>query len=642
MNRGQRGQSLVGAMVAMAIVLSAAGGLAAAVSGLLERQDLVASPVQTDADAASAIAAGVSQVAGQGDTLHSLPCASGRLTPPVLAPAAGRPLPAMGCVEIPVGAGGSGMPSIGLVRLPVTAGCAVGPLGSAAGQHVRVWLTATGAVSAWVDATSTGCAPTPPPGCTPSTTSSGSQVQLQLDCDLTNLTQAYVHVAGDTAASVTVRFTRWVDGRTFRPGPGSPLAQPPGSAPSQVFATDLGSGATDLVVSDPGAAVAGGKGIVRLYAGKGGGRFSQQQDLPVGGPNIKGFVVAAGRFAGPPSLVVMPAAGSPQDDLELWARPAGTAQFELQANPVPGSADGHDVGSGATAIASGPFAGGASDDLAVGVASPVGGASGPGVAIFQSVAGTGAPTFQPYGAQQFIAGPHATAMVALDLGGHGGKAEDLAIADRDARTIFVERRQAADGTFAETQIPIPGGPVAITSGAFGPGRYTDLAVADATGDVTVVQNNGTTLTASLPIKTSMSSPCAGSNWTIEVPCAGLAAGDVTGDGNTDLVLTGPGSAVFVLLGRNDGTFVPVAQPATVGKAPLDVAAVNFGSGATGFVSADSGLNQVSVRIWNTPPWGAAFLLAAPSQTPTSTVEEADVLVSADASVPARLAFAGAI
>ncbi len=77
-----------------------------------------------------------------------------------------------------------------------------------------------------------------------------------------------------------------------------------------------------------------------------------------------------------------------------------------------------------------------------------------------------------------------------------------------------------------------------------------------------------------------------------------AAADLTGNGNTDLVITGGGFLSTVFLGNGDGTFQPPTSYLT-GDAPLavQIADVN-GDGIPDIITANGGLGTVSVLLGN--------------------------------------------
>ena len=76
----------------------------------------------------------------------------------------------------------------------------------------------------------------------------------------------------------------------------------------------------------------------------------------------------------------------------------------------------------------------------------------------------------------------------------------------------------------------------------------------------------------------------------------VATGDLDGDGRLDLVVAGA-SAVHVLRGNGDGTFVPVAGMAAVGTSPVAVAVGDFDhDGHLDVVTVNQGSDDVSVLL----------------------------------------------
>ncbi|HEX9243934.1 MAG TPA: FG-GAP-like repeat-containing protein [Anaeromyxobacter sp.] len=164
--------------------------------------------------------------------------------------------------------------------------------------------------------------------------------------------------------------------------------------------------------------------------------------------------------------------------------------------------------------------------------------------------GMGHGTFQPW--IGFPAGGHPFSLVVADLDGDGRP--DVAAVDAIDDQVLVLLGDGRGGLGLPLPLPIPAGSLArsIVAGKFdGDGRI-DLAVGTATG--VALLRGGVVPGTFLPFEPSDFTTTQTTG--IEF----LAAADLNGDGQLDLVATNPyEDSVTVLLGHGDGTFDP--QPA---------------------------------------------------------------------------------
>ncbi len=335
-------------------------------------------------------------------------------------------------------------------------------------------------------------------------------------------------------------------------GNGDGTFQPPviyslGASPSALVSGDfIGDGRIDLAVVmsyTPGGTPLTG---VSLLLGYGDGTF-----LPLGGPtgNAVGTApgsVAAGDFTGDGRI-----------DLAVVNRGDNTVSVLL------GNGDGtfapqatYAVGTGPSAIVVGDFNVNGRLDLAV---------ANYNANTVSVLLGKGDGTFAPQ--VTYAVGTEPDRIVAGDFNGDGPT--DLAVANYGDDTVSVLLNDG-DGTFA-AQVPYAVGPRpdAIVAGDFNGDGPTDLAVANSgSNSVSVLLGKGDGTFA------------AQVNYAVGTAPVAMVTGDFNGDGRIDLavanqgiVAQGPGS-VSVLLGHGDGTFAPQVTY-NLSENPLTIVAGDF-------------------------------------------------------------------
>jgi hypothetical protein len=252
-----------------------------------------------------------------------------------------------------------------------------------------------------------------------------------------------------------------------------------------------------------------------------------------------------------------PFRGAPYDIRVLLGQGDGTFQTET----IP-------LGQFPIALVTGDFNGDGRTDLAVA------GEGSFGNGYVTVLLGQGDGTFQT---ETIPVGKGPSALVTGDFTGDGHT--DLAVADEFSNDVMVLLGQG-DGTFQTKTIPLGKAPVALVAADFTGDGHTDLAVAGADssgiGYVTVLrgQRDGTFQTETIPTGSSFPD--------------GLAVGDFTGDGRTDLAVADLfANEVTLLLAQPDGTFETEAVP--VGTYPGTLVAGDFyGDGRTDLAVADFG------------------------------------------------------
>lgn len=577
--RRQQGQALVGVLATMVIVFAMAGGLAVAVSALLERQSVTATTLAGGYRAEGAVDAGMAWAAGRG-LGHGTSCSTDSAT--TLRPGVDVPadLPGLQCRELPIKTAGA--PKV--APLAFSGGCAVSPLSQATGRS-WVWFTASGTTSAWVDGSPSGCAG--PSGAVCAATAGGPVAQIVLDCVLSG--PSFLHVTSAGGAAGSARYAPHADPNLFVAAPNSPVPVSHGGAPA-AMTPFLFNGEPYLAIGQPGT-----KEVTVLVNGGGGtmlrGRTTSLPQSPIG--------LAAGQFlgSGRSDLAVISS-----DTLYLLPG-AADGSFDAPSQTIPFGSD-----AGLTSIAAGAFTGSGHDDLAITAGDPdrVYVLTGDGLHGFKA----------PFPSSSLMGNPNASAIVASS---GGGKAS-LAVAESpdDVEVLKV----GTDGTFdSEVNFDVGGAPNGITTGDLNRDGVPDLITANASGSLSVMLGQaGGGFSAPSTASVGSSSPVS------------VAASNF--GGSSDVVFI-DGSGTATLEEWKAGSLH------WVGDVPLGnnvhdtktVVAVDFDGPVTGFATTNAGSDNVSVELWHQQPvWGAAFLIAVPpTLTPGAHGEDADLLVSWDGS-----------
>jgi hypothetical protein len=330
-----------------------------------------------------------------------------------------------------------------------------------------------------------------------------------------------------------------------------------GAAPTQVAAGDFnGDGIMDMAVTVPSL------NVVDIFIGTGDGNFGAAVSYPAGTNPI---ALVAGDFNhdGHIDLAVANAFTSGSVSI-LFGKGDGIfiAGGSYQAGLVP------------VAIEAGDFDGDGNLDLAV---LNFGTAPTPGSVTIL----LGKPDGSFKNSNTYTVGENSATIAVGDFTGDGRP--DLAVgfdgaveASQSQVMIFTNNGDGSFQSWAVLTALVPGGIRSVTAGDFdGDGRL-DLAAASASASsVTLFHGNGN---GNFDLVSASPSVSTGSFW--------MAAGDINGDGNVDLMSANSDGTVSVLLGNGDATFTTKAtypvgnQPWMValadlnGDGKLDAAIVN--------------------------------------------------------------------
>src|SRR5215469_11365498 len=151
-------------------------------------------------------------------------------------------------------------------------------------------------------------------------------------------------------------------------------------------------------------------------------------------------------------------------------------------------------------------------------------------------------------------------------------------------------------SFDRNDWPVDNGPAAVVVADFNGDGIPDIATANFNTDtVSVLLGNGDgSFQPAINSSTNDVPRCTetGTNCNI-----GLVAGDLNGDGITDLVVLDSTAYATVLLGNGDGTF-QVGNRYDVGEGPKFIAIADFNGDGILDIATSSGGIGVSIRLGN--------------------------------------------
>jgi hypothetical protein len=348
----------------------------------------------------------------------------------------------------------------------------------------------------------------------------------------------------------------------------------------------------DLIVANV-ANSAGVNNSISVLPGNGNGTFGAAHTIPL---TFSPLTIRTGALV----------SGSSNIDIVVGSTSGST--FGVILNNGGGSLTEHDYTatglSDTQSVAIGDFNGDGHPDIAV--ASDDNGTSN-NVAIFMND-GTG-----HFGTPQILSLPHSqlASITAFTAGG----VTDLAVADASSNAVTVLTNNGSGNFASPVDYAVGSEPVTITDGQFGPGSNDDLVTANATGgSVSVLPGNGD---GSFGAAKTTPVPGAASNGgPLKVRMANL-----NGDAFPDLICllsSGSSGDAEVLLGNGDGTFHVGNIISTGGATRTGIAAGDLnGDGLTDMVLVDSGqiTSLINTTNQDTTPPTASVALTQPAVNP---------------------------
>jgi hypothetical protein len=182
--------------------------------------------------------------------------------------------------------------------------------------------------------------------------------------------------------------------------------------------------------------------------------------------------------------------------------------------------------------------------------------------------------------------------------------EDIAVLDSADGTVRLYYGTANGTYFFASSEPVGINPVSIAMGDFNEDGKTDWAVADSTGNITILTGNGTGAFTPLP---SFFSGSAASF---------VAVADLNLDGHADLAVINPiANTVEVFWGTGTGSFTPGTQFST-GQGPTSLVIADFNGDGYPDIAVSNSDGTISVYLGNSN--GTYTAAASPSTGSSAT------------------------
>jgi len=396
--------------------------------------------------------------------------------------------------------------------------------------------------------------------------------------------------------SVTILMNTTASGATSASFTGQPTVflTPPQGLPQEMaglIAADAGNGHPDLIITEPNSQ---SPGSIYLAENDGNGNFTwSYESFPV--PYNSALIVSDFNGDGKADLAIGNGNDGFTEYLNQGLSASGTLNLQASGNYVAGPYP--------SAMFSGDFNGDGLTDILVGTQN--------GLGIFLNKSGG----FE--GTQAFATGTAPAQLGALQ-NFFGSGEPDVAVAQSGANTFMVLGGPASgpNGTLPQS-IQETVSDTGSTITALASGCATSVSPC-ATPFVAVATYTGTAYTSAAYVVTGGSN---GPSFPITLASAlgdgqvtAIAAGDLNGDGYTDLVFA-LGSTIEVFTGKGDGTFNATPQSFSLPNGasfatPIALAVVNF-NGQNGLAALDQANSQLDILL-NSGPAGALNLRPAVS------------------------------